>query len=120
LDELERHLRIDGRPPHLPANTSASSWPLSDTLHAGDRAHITIDGALTSVIGERLAAPVDTSVLGRRSKPALGYVKGQVILPRRTPILLRVRYANADSVRIVLARVADSARGRALSYRSPE
>src|SRR3954466_6976797 len=68
--------------------------------------------------GGGLAAPGDGSVVGHRSKPALGYAKGQVVLPRGAPFLLRVRSASADSVRILIGRVADTARGSALSYAS--
>ncbi|HEX7978509.1 MAG TPA: MG2 domain-containing protein [Gemmatimonadaceae bacterium] len=120
LSDLEAHLRINGRAPHLAAVAYGSGWQLPDTLHAGEHLHITVDGSLTSQFGDRLVAPVDTSITGRRSKPALGYAKGQVALPRGSPVLLRVRYASTESVRIVIARVADSARGHALSYISRE
>jgi uncharacterized protein YfaS (alpha-2-macroglobulin family) len=77
---------------------------------------VSIDAALTSRFGERLGRSVDTVLWGWQRVPALGVANGQVVLPRRSPHLLRIRYANTDSVRVIIARVVPDQRARALSY----
>ncbi|HKH91108.1 MAG TPA: MG2 domain-containing protein, partial [Gemmatimonadaceae bacterium] len=116
--EVVEHVRIDGRPAHVPSNSEARDWILDDRLHAGVTTRIAIDASIVSRYGERLASSIDTVLVGRQSKPALGIATGQVVLPARTPYLLRVRYASTDSVRVIIGRVADSLRSRALTYGS--
>ena len=97
---LQAHLRINGVAPRLANQGMGNSWALPDTLHAGGHLHITIDSSLTSYVGERLAAPLDTTITGSRARAALGYAKGQVALPRSSRVLLacatraRTRYAS--------------------------
>jgi len=109
-EELLAHVRIDGRAPRLAGND------LTDTLHAGRRMRVSIDAALTSRFGERLGGSVDTVLSGWQRVPALGVARGQVVLPKRSPRLLKIRYANTDSVRVIIARVAPALRARALGY----
>ena len=109
-EELLAHVRIDGRPPRFVDSR------MIDTLHAGRRVRVSVDGRLRSRYGERLGASLDTMLAGWQLTPALGFAKGQIVLPSRGSSVLRVRYANTDSVRVVIARVADTSRSRALRY----
>src|SRR5215208_3660559 len=109
-ESLLAHVRIDGRPAH------AADGRLYDTVHAGRRIRVSIDASLTSQYGERLGKSIDTVLSGWQSNPALGITNGQIVLARRAPYVLRIRYANTDSVRVIIARVADTLRSRVLQY----
>ena len=113
-EQLLAHVRIDGRAPRFVDNV------LRDTLHAGRRARLSIDAALTSRFGERIGRSLDTVLSGWQRVPALGLANGQVVLPRRSTQLLRIRFSNTDSVRVIIARVTPALRARALGYTGNE
>jgi alpha-2-macroglobulin len=117
---VEHGVRANGRPVTVFGNDPGVDWTLRDTVPMGGTLRVRIDSSLTNVYGERLMRPLDTVLTRDPTAPELGYSEGQVIVPSGSRRLLRLRVAYADSVAVIIARVPDSIRARALMHGTPE
>lgn len=115
-DALRRAVRIGGRAPDVIGNDPKFEWTVRDTIPMGRPLRLEVDAALATPSGERLGYAIDTLLVRDPSAVELGYPDGEAHVPRSASRLLRVRAAYADTVVVIIARVPDSLRGRALMH----
>ena len=70
---------------------------------------------LQNAVGEPLGRDTTLTLTGAPVAASVGFASGRVTVPRDAPVLLRIRHVNTDTVSIVIARVPERTRSRALS-----
>ena len=73
-----------------------------------------IDSTLRNVAGEMLGKSLHATIDVDPTPPGIGVLAGTYVVPREAGELLSIRHVNVDSVDVIVARVVDSARTRAL------
>ncbi len=103
------------------AKNPSGTIVLRDSVRLRQPIRITVDGELESAVGEPLRREA-YRVLARavRTQHQSGFASGLVTTPRDAAVLMRVRHMNTDSLTVVIGRVPDSLRARALAQGDPE
>ena len=115
-DEVRAHVLVNGQRARVTNEGTWSSLTLTDSIQPKRTTRVTIQSTLRNTVGEPLGRDTSLVVSGNALPPSVGYATGQVMVPRNAPSLVRLRHVNTDSVIVVIGRVPDALRSRALSH----
>ncbi|MEP6732247.1 MAG: MG2 domain-containing protein [bacterium] len=114
-DEVRAHVLIDGQPATVGDDETSLYIHLVDSIRPRQTTRLTYQGTLRNTSGDQLGRDTTIIIVGDPLPPLVGVATGQVFVPRDASALLRVRHVNTDSVTVVIGRLPDSLRSKALN-----
>jgi uncharacterized protein YfaS (alpha-2-macroglobulin family) len=114
--EIRAHVRVNGQAPTLRRDSAYRSWEVIASLEPRRTYRVAVERDLQSVDGERLGSDFAENIDVPARAPGVAFTSGSFVVPRDDSTLIRIRHVNTDSVIVVVARVRDSIRARAVAY----
>lgn len=113
--DVEASVRIDGRPVRVATTSKATEIVLLDSIKSRQRRQLTLSGTMRNVTGDVLGKDFNVMRIGAPIEPGVGFASQLMVMPRSGATLVRVRHVNADSMLVIIGRVRDAMRSRALA-----